>query len=233
MRECGMQRQKNDGGGSESPVHDVSSCGEVYSRFPSFAKSRPGEICAEHGILIANRECAKLTSRRLIMQKATRKTHPGFRNSFEDHCWEGHHAAGVIELYSNYRREVGVGPSPRSSRSTCTSSSTRADEARAGGDEVLSQLLRRIRLGGDRPTKRLFAAARAAGLPIFILDRDTRPQSQPKKRARDPAPGRAHRSRDVRDPPEFAPHPEDVVITKVRASAFFGTPLPRISPSSA
>ena len=43
----------------------------------------------------------------------------------------------------------------------------------------------------------------------------------------------------MRDPamyairPEFKPQPGDVVITKQRASAFFGTPLTRISTSSA
>src|SRR6266853_1099528 len=48
----------------------------------------------------------------LIMQKATRKLTPDFEDSFEDHCWRDIMPPDVIELYSNYRREVGVGPSP-------------------------------------------------------------------------------------------------------------------------
>jgi hypothetical protein len=51
MDRRGAQREENCDGGSECPVHDLSSCGEVYSRTPRFAKSRPGEIGAEHGIL--------------------------------------------------------------------------------------------------------------------------------------------------------------------------------------
>ena len=33
-------------------------------------------------------------------------------DSFEDHCWKDMMPPDVIELYSTYRREVGVGPSP-------------------------------------------------------------------------------------------------------------------------
>src|SRR5439155_4701429 len=75
------------------------------------------------------------------------------------------------------------------------------------------------------PTKRLFAAARAAGLPVFYSTGDTRRQSQPKN-------VRATRRQGVSTDrelysirPEFKPAPDDVVITKVRASAVFGTPL--------
>ena len=48
------------------------------------------------------------------MQKAaTRATEPRSRDDpFEDHCWKDLMPPDVIELYSNYRREVGVGPSP-------------------------------------------------------------------------------------------------------------------------
>ena len=79
------------------------------------------------------------------------------------------------------------------------------------------------------PTKRLFAAARGAGLPIFYSTGDTRPGSKPgfvaatKRNAAaiDPS------GYDIR--PEFKPQQGDVVITKQRASAFYGTPLlPRI-----
>jgi len=55
MGERGVQCEENCDSGSESPVHAVSSSGEVYSRSPLFAKTRLGEIGAEHGILIAAR----------------------------------------------------------------------------------------------------------------------------------------------------------------------------------
>src|SRR5207244_5479385 len=75
------------------------------------------------------------------------------------------------------------------------------------------------------PTKRLLAAARAAGLPVFYSTGDTRAESRPSlvtatKRNKppvDPA--------DFVIRPEFKPQPQDVVITKQRASVFFGTAL--------
>jgi nicotinamidase-related amidase len=75
------------------------------------------------------------------------------------------------------------------------------------------------------PTQRLFAAARAAGLPVFYSTGDTRTESRPNfvtatKRVRpavDPA--------DYVIRPEFKPQQGDVVITKQRASVFYGTPL--------
>jgi nicotinamidase-related amidase len=75
------------------------------------------------------------------------------------------------------------------------------------------------------PTKKLFAAARAAGIPIFYTTQDTRTDSVP---SRVPA---TRRQRVQSDPDlyviksEFKPHPGDVIITKQRASGFYGTPL--------
>ena len=76
------------------------------------------------------------------------------------------------------------------------------------------------------PTKRLFAAARAAGLPIFYSTSDVRPESRPTlvtatKRNKPPIDPSDYEIRV-----DFAPQPQDVVITKQRASVFYGTPLP-------
>ena len=48
------------------------------------------------------------------MQKTVRslKQARNLDDPFEDHCWKEIIPADVIELYSSYRREVGVGPSP-------------------------------------------------------------------------------------------------------------------------
>jgi maleamate amidohydrolase len=75
------------------------------------------------------------------------------------------------------------------------------------------------------PTRRLFAAARAAGLPVFYSTMDTRGDSLPTavtatKRRKIPHDPAVYAIRA-----EFKPQPGDVVITKQRASAFFGTPL--------
>jgi maleamate amidohydrolase len=160
------------------------------------------------------------------MQKTTRKLTPDFEDSFEDHCWKDIMPPHVIELYSNYRREVGVGPSP------ALIAIDLYELVYQGGAKPVPQVMKthpnscgEYAWAAIAPTQRLFAAARVAGLPVFYSTGDTRSQSQPKNL-------RATRRQGVRiDPamyairPEFAPHPEDVVITKVRASAFYGTPL--------
>ena len=161
------------------------------------------------------------------MQKAARTTEARTPDDpFEDHCWKDVIPADVIELYSNYRREVGVGPSP------ALVAIDLYELVYQGGAKPVPQVMKAYpnscgehAWAAIAPTKRLFAAARAAGLAVFYSTGDARPQSQPKN-------VRATRRQGVRvDPelyairPEFKPQPEDVVITKVRASAFFGTPL--------
>jgi len=161
------------------------------------------------------------------MQKAMRKPGPDSDDSFEDHCWKDIMPPEVIELYASYRREVGVGPSP------ALIAIDLYELVYQGGAKPVAEVAKtypsscgEYAYAAIEPTRRLFAAARAAGLPVFYSTGDTRPQSQPKK-------VRSTRRQNARaiDPamyairPEFAPQPEDVVITKVRASAFFGTPL--------
>ena len=68
------------------------------------------------------------------------------------------------------------------------------------------------------PTKRLFAAARGAGLPVFYSTGDVRAESRPSlvtatKRNKPPVDAADYAIR-----PEFKPQPQDVVITKQRAS---------------
>jgi maleamate amidohydrolase len=74
------------------------------------------------------------------------------------------------------------------------------------------------------PTKKLIAAARRAGIPIFFCTQETRPNNRPRC---------AVSTRRVIDVPvdgyviyrEFTVEPQDVLITKQRASIFQGTPL--------
>ena len=162
------------------------------------------------------------------MQKAagrlTQARGPG--DPFEDHCWKDVIPADVIELYSNYRREVGVGPSP------ALVAIDLYELVYQGGAKPVAEVMKaypnscgEYAWAAIEPTKRLFAAARAAGLPVFYSTRDTRPQSRPKdvratRRQGEPVDPALYAIR-----PEFRPQPQDVVITKLRASAFFGTPL--------
>ncbi len=146
---------------------------------------------------------------------------------FEDHCWNDVISAEDERLYAGYARETFVGPAPAL---------------------LAIDLYNLVYRGGPRspyelepdypnscgihahqaiePTKRLFAAARAAGIPIFYCAQMTTPNNRP--------PGavstRSQRIREVA--PEdydiyhaFTPHASDVVIRKQRASVFNGTPL--------
>jgi maleamate amidohydrolase len=159
------------------------------------------------------------------MRKATQKL-TSIEDSFEDHCWKDLIPPEMIELYAPYRREVGVGPSP------ALLAIDLYELAYQGGARPVAEVMKNYpsscgeyAWAAIEPTKRLFAAARSAGLPVFYSTRDARPQSQAKD-------VRSPRRRDTPvDPglyasrPEFAPLPQDVVISKLRASAFFGTPL--------
>jgi maleamate amidohydrolase len=144
---------------------------------------------------------------------------------FEDHCWADVIDADTVSVYSNYRRETFVGQKPAL---------------------LAIDLYRLVYEGGPRPpvettpqhyntcghfaydaigpTKRLLAAARRAKVPIFYCTQETRPQNRP---------WGVNSTRIARKIPpdmfdiyhEFAPQPEDVIITKQRASIFQGTPL--------
>jgi maleamate amidohydrolase len=145
---------------------------------------------------------------------------------FEDHCWRDTVPADVLELYQYYAREIFIGPKPALLAIDLYEVAYQggalpvADVAKLYPSSCGINAWRAI-----EPTKKLFAAARAAGLPVIYTTSDTRPDSKPgairatKRRTPDPPPELFA----IR--PEFKPEPGDVVITKQRASAFFGTPL--------
>ena len=145
---------------------------------------------------------------------------------FEDHCWKDIVAADVLDLYSHYARKTFVGPAP------ALVVIDLYELAYQGGAKPPAELHRTYPSScgvyahqAIEPTKKLFAAARAAGLPIFYSTSDVRPESLPHNI-------NATRRQSVpKDPAtyairsEFKPQAGDTVITKQRASAFFGTPL--------
>ena len=150
-------------------------------------------------------------------------------SDFEDHCWKDVIPPHVLEIYSGYARKLFVGPSP------ALVAVDLYESAYQGGNRPMSDLAKTYpgSCGENawraiEPTKRLFAAARAAGIPIFYSTGDTRPESHP---GQVNVSATKRRSKAIRDPamyairPEFKPQPSDVVITKQRASVFFGTPL--------
>ena len=146
---------------------------------------------------------------------------------FEDHCWRDVVSPDDLEVYSAYRRKTFVGASP------ALLAIDLYELAYRGGAKPPVELFKsypsacgRYAYEAIEPTKRLFAAARAAGLPIFYSTGDMRDESRPD------FVGATKRTKASIDPADYAirsdfkPQKGDVVITKQRASAFYGTPLP-------
>jgi maleamate amidohydrolase len=145
---------------------------------------------------------------------------------FEDHCWRDVIPAETLALYAHYKRKVFVGPAPALLLIDLY------ELAYQGGARPVAEVTERHpsacgihAWNAIAPTQRLLGAARRAGLPIFYSTADTRPEASPRAL---PATNRRNASFDpalfaIR--PEFAPAPEDTIVTKQRASAFFGTPL--------
>jgi nicotinamidase-related amidase len=147
-------------------------------------------------------------------------------NNFEDHCWKDAVPADLLELYAHYSRDVFVGPNP------ALLAIDLYELAYQGGPRPVMEVAKTYPSScGEYAwtaiphTQRLFAASRAAGIPVFYSTADTRPDSKPKsiqatKRQAVPVDPELYAIRS-----EFKPQPGDTIITKMRASAFFGTPL--------
>ena len=148
-------------------------------------------------------------------------------DAFEDHCWKDVIPAEDLVTYASYKRDTYVGGP------AALVAIDLYEWVYQGGALPVAQLRSTYpsscgehAYAAIEPTKRLFAAARAVGLPIFYTTGDTRPESKPgavtaTKRQRSSAVDPEF----FRIRPEFKPQPGDVVVTKQRASAFYGTPL--------
>jgi maleamate amidohydrolase len=146
--------------------------------------------------------------------------------AFEDHCWKDIVTPDMLAIYRQYERQTFVGPEP------ALLAIDLYELVYQGGPRPVVDLVETYPMScGEyahaaiEPTKRLFAAARAAAIPVFYSTNDVRAASRP---------GAVRATRRRPDPkdfehyairPEFKPQPGDVVITKQRASIFYGTPL--------
>ena len=146
-------------------------------------------------------------------------------DKFNDHCWKDVIPEADLELYAGWRRETFVGARP------ALLAIDLYDLVYRGGPHPPNELNARYPNScgifahrAIAPTKRLLAAARRAGIPIFFCTQETRPE--------EPAEGSGLHPAAARRPPdgyaiyhEFTLEPKDVMITKQRASIFQGTPL--------
>lgn len=147
---------------------------------------------------------------------------------FEDHCWKDVVPEADNKLYAGYARETFVGRAPALLAIDLYNIVYR------GGPHSPYELDPKYPNScgyfaheAIEPTKRLFAAARQAGIPIFYCTQDTQPNNRPQgavstRRSGSSTP-RADGDYDIYH--EFTPQAADVVIRKQRASVFQGTPL--------
>jgi maleamate amidohydrolase len=147
-------------------------------------------------------------------------------DKFNDHCWNDVIPESDLKLYSGWRRETFVGPHP------ALLAIDLYDLVYRGGSlppaEINDRYPNTCGLFAHRaivPTKKLLAAARSVGIPIFFCTQETRPNNRPRganstKRNSEPPPAGSYAIYH-----EFAVEPEDIVIWKQRASIFQGTPL--------
>jgi maleamate amidohydrolase len=146
-------------------------------------------------------------------------------DKFNDHCWKDVVPEADLELYSGWRRETFVGERP------ALLAIDLYDLVYRGGPRSPNELNERypntcgiFAHRAIAPTKRLIAAARRAGVPIFFCTQETRPNNRP------PGATSTRRQRPVSPEGyaiyhEFTVEPTDVLILKQRASIFQGTPL--------
>jgi len=145
---------------------------------------------------------------------------------FNDHCWKDVIPEADLRLYAGWRRETFVGARP------ALLAIDLYDLAYRGGPrppiEINDQYPNTCGIFAYRaiePTKRLIAAARRAGIPIFFCTQETRANNRP----RGAVSTKNQRARPEPDAyaifHEFQIEPADILITKQRASIFQGTPL--------
>lgn len=145
---------------------------------------------------------------------------------FENHCWKDVISAEDMKLYAHYRRDTHVGPDAAFLAIDLYSAVYRGGPLSPYDlNDKYQNTCGKFAHAAIEPTKKLFAAVRSAGLPIFYCTQDIRPHARPAGTwsTRRKMPNQDDEGFAIYH--EFAPQPEDVVIRKQRASVFSGTPL--------
>ena len=144
---------------------------------------------------------------------------------FEDHCWKDIVTPEIVATYAPYRREVSVGPRPALLAIDLYNLVYRGG-ARPP-HEITAEFPSTCGVhawDAIEPTKALFAAARAAGLAVLYTTGAQGPgRVRATRRQVGPDGGADDDKFEIFE--AFAPAPDDIVVSKERASAFYGTPL--------
>ena len=141
---------------------------------------------------------------------------------FEDHCWKDVIDADTIQIYQAYRRKIYVGDNP------AVLAIDLYNKAYRGGDRPVKEVDREFSGSCGEyawkampATQQLFAAARRAGIPVIYTTRAAEPAGLHSTNRNYGC--EADDTYAIKA--ELAPAPDELVIYKERASAFFGTPL--------
>ena len=102
------------------------------------------------------------------------------KEAFEDHCWKDVMSPADMKLYSPYARETFVGPSVAFLAIDLYNLVYRGGPgAPVDLDPQYPNSCGIYAHRAIEPTKRLFAAVRRAGIPVFYCTQDHRPQNRP------------------------------------------------------
>ena len=143
---------------------------------------------------------------------------------FEDHCWKDVVSSDVLKIYEPYRRDVYVGDRPALLAIDLYNFVYRGDPTKYP-EELVDEFPNscgKFAWDAVEPTKKLFAACRAAGLPIIYLTGSVR-KGRVRSTNRQSGYDVGDEMMDIH--PAFSPQNGDIVIRKERASAFHSTPL--------
>ena len=143
-----------------------------------------------------------------------------------DHCWTDVVDPSELEIYQDFfKRDVRtVGDKP------ALLAIDLYEKVYAGGPLPVREVNRSHpgacgihAYNAIEPTKRLFAAARAAGIPIVYTTANPNPRVSATNRQKNRSEAVSKSGTEIWK--DFAPQPSDLIIRKERASGFFGTPL--------
>jgi maleamate amidohydrolase len=147
-------------------------------------------------------------------------------DQFEDHCWKDVIPESDLRIYAPYARETAIGPRP-ALLAIDLYNAVYEGGARPPA-ELAPQYPSSCGIHAHRavePTKRLIAAARRAGLPVFFCSQDVRDHARPPGAVSTKRRGRVVTREAYAIYREFAVLDTDIMIYKQRASAFQGTPI--------
>ena len=147
-------------------------------------------------------------------------------DAFEDHCWKDIVTEEILEVYKPYQRETYLGQRP------ALLAVDLYNLVFEGGPRPPHELVKEHKSScgiyaheAIGPIRELLRCARSKRVPVIYTTTETRGEVKPAgvhatNRQAAKLPTNAYEIRD-----EFRPEPDDLVIYKERASAFFGTAL--------